>query len=204
MSIADIPAPTRIGPECNGMQLLPVEYDAVRDWDERHRYELVNGVLIVTPPAGAGERSPNDDLGYILRTYQESDPNGHVIDDTLPEQEIKTGENRRRADRAIWIGLGRQPDPVNDVPTIAVEFVSRSSRDRHRDYVEKRREYAEAGVREYWVIDRFRREMTIFRGTDEELVIAEDETYTTDLLPGFELSLGRLLQMADRYRDADS
>ena len=204
MSIADIPAPTRIGPECNGMHVLPNEYDAVRDWDDGYRYELVNGVLIVTPPAGAGERSPNDDLGYFIRTYQESDPNGHIIDDTLPEQEIKTGDNRRRADRAIWIGLGRQPDPNNDVPTIAVEFVSQSSRDRHRDYVEKRREYAKAGVLEYWIIDRFRREMTVFRGTDEELVVPEDQTYTTDLLPGFELPLGRLLRMADRYRDADS
>lgn len=204
MSSANIPAPTRIGPECNGMHMLPDEYDDVQDWHESYRYELVNGVLIVTPPAGAGERSPNDDLGHFIRTYQETDPNGHMVDDTLPEQEIKTGDNRRRADRGIWIGLGRQPDPINDVPTIAIEFVSQSSRDRHRDYVEKRREYGEAGVKEYWVIDRFRREMTVFRGTNEELVVPQDETYTTDLLPGFELPLARLLQAADRYRDAEN
>lgn len=204
MSIVDIPAPTRIGPECNGMHMLAGEYDAIQDWGEGYRYELVNGVLIVTPPAGAGERSPNDDLGHFIRKYQETDPNGSVVDDTLPEQEIRTGDNRRRADRAIWVGLGRRPDLLNDVPAVAIEFVSKTSRDRHRDYVEKRREYANAGVKEYWVIDRFRREMTVFRGTEAEQVISETQSYTADLLPGFDLPLGRLLERADRYRDADS
>ncbi len=59
-------------------------------------------------------------------------------------------------------------------------------------------------MKEYWVIDRFRREMTVFRGTEAEQVILETQSYTTDLLPGFDLPLGRLLEMADRYRDAES
>lgn len=203
MSVTDISSPPiRLGPESNGMLLAPQEYDAVDEWDEFYRYELVHGVLIVTPPAGAGERSPNEYLGFLIRLYQETHPQGSVVDDTLPEQEIKTGENRRRADRAIWIGLGRRVSPDSDVPTIAVEFVSRLSRDRHRDYVEKRREYVEAGVQEYWVIDRFRREMTVFRGADQEVVVAEADIYQTPLLPGFELPLADLLAKADLYESS--
>ena len=199
MSITDIQTPPQsIDHTSNGMRLTAEEYDALQDWEEGYRYELIHGVLVVTPPAGPGERSPNDELGFLLRSFRENHPNGHSLDETLPEQEIPIGENRRRADRAVWIGLGRRPDPLNDTPTIAIEFVSASRRDRHRDYVEKRDEYAQAGIQEYWVIDRFRREMTVFRGI-AEVVVAENEMYSTPLLPGFELPLSRLLLAADEY-----
>jgi len=198
MSIADISPPTSIGPDSNGMLMTVEEFDAVEEWDDRYRYELVHGVLIVTPPAGIGERSPNDVLGHWLRSYQESHPQGSHLDDTAPEHNITAPSGRRRADRVIWAGLGRVPDYDNDVPAIAIEFVSSSSRDRKRDYIEKRQEYAAAGVREYWIIDRFRRSMTVFCGTETEHVIRESDTYTTELLLGFELHLSRLLEISDR------
>ena len=90
-----------------------------------------------------------------------------------------------------------------DVPTIAVEFVSRRRRDLLRDYEEKRREYLALGVAEYWIIDRFRRTMTVYHNPPRvpaEQVVAENEVYHTDLLPGFELPLARLLAVADQWR----
>jgi hypothetical protein len=57
------------------------------------------------------------------------------------------------------------------------------------------------GVVEYWIIDRFTRQMTVCRNAPEglsELVVAEQDTYQTPLLPGFELPLARLLAVADR------
>ena len=98
----------------------------------------------------------------------------------------------------VWAGLGRKPNYREDLPTIAIEFVSRRKRDWKRDHIQKRDEYAEAGVGEYWVIDRFQRRMTVYRGAGEEIVISEGEIYRTDLLPGFELPLARLLAIADR------
>lgn len=175
------------------------EFFEIDDWDPGYRYELVRGVLIVVPPPGAGERSPNSYLGHLFLTYRDSHSNGGHLDCNLPEQEIRTSAGVRRADHAVWCGLGRRPVPADDTPTIAVEFVSQSSRDRRRDYVEKRHEYAEAGVGEYWVIDRFQRLMTVFRGTDEEIVIGENESYATPLLPGFELALRTLLAEADPF-----
>ncbi|WP_166821536.1 Uma2 family endonuclease [Thalassoroseus pseudoceratinae] len=202
MSITDIQTPPQsIDHTSNGMRLTAEEFDALEEWEPGFRYELIHGVLIVTPPAGPGERSPNDDLGFLLRNFRENHANGFLLDETLPEQEIRIGDNRRRADRAVWVGLGHRPDPLNDVPAIAIEFVSASSRDRHRDYVEKRDEYAQAGIQEYWVIDRFRREMTVFRGT-AEVVVAENEIYSTPLLPEFELPLSRLLAAADDYPES--
>jgi Uma2 family endonuclease len=200
MSIATLSsAPTRLGPDSNGMLLTVDEYDAVQEWDDRYRYELIHGVLIVSPPASASERSPNDELGYLIRLYQDTHPQGSIVDETLPEQEISTSQNRRRADRAIWIGLGRQPLPERDIPAIVVELVSRRSRDRHRDYVEKRQEYAAVGVQEYWVFDRFDRSMTVYHGLQDFIIVKEGDVYRTLLLPGFELSIDRLLEKADRY-----
>lgn len=203
MSVFEIATPQRIGPHSNGMLMTPEEFDAIDDWEEGYRYELVRGVLIVSPPAGAGERGSNDKLGYLIRQFRAMHSNGGVMDDTLPSQDISTPTSRRRADRAIWVGLGRAPVPGRDVPTIAIEFVSASNRDRQRDYIEKRKEYAAAGIEQYWIIDPFRRRMTVCFKSGAEQVIAEGETFRTDLLPGFELPLCRLLEVADRYAAAE-
>src|SRR5262249_30701516 len=122
---------------------------------------------------------------------------------SLSEHELRPGHDRRRADRVIWTGLGRVPDRVVDVPTIAVEFVSWGKRNWVRDYEEKRLEYQALRVAAYWVIDRFRRTMTVYRfspGAPAELVVAEHEVYRTDLLPGFELPLARILSLADDWK----
>jgi Uma2 family endonuclease len=106
----------------------------------------------------------------------------------------------------IWAGLGRQPRR-GERPTIIVEFVSAGKRDRKRDYEEKRDEYLAIGVREYWIIDRFQRTLTVYvqRGTKfQKREIKEKEVYTTDLLPGFELRTAKLLAFADRWPEEES
>jgi Uma2 family endonuclease len=82
------------------------------------------------------------------------------------------------------------------------EFVSAGKVNQERDYVAKRAEYREIGVREYWVIDRFRRTLTVFffgGESDREQVITENQDYESPLLPGFKLPLARLLKLADRW-----
>ena len=74
-----------------------------------------------------------------------------------------------------------------------------------RDYEEKRDEYLAAGVKEYWIIDRFRRVMTVYRkglaGPTYDIV-TETQSYETGLLPGFVLPLSRLLAKADAWTRA--
>lgn len=189
----------RLGPESNGLLMTAREFRAIDDVDERFRYELIHGVVIVSPSPAEGERDPNGELDFMLRLYRLNDPSGATLNSTLFEQEIETATGIRRADRVIWCGLGRQPDPRSDVPAIIVEFVSESTRDRRRDYQVKRVEYAEIGVKEYWIFDRFRRTLTVCRGPEKPLVVREAATYTTPLLPGFELPLRPLMEAADRW-----
>ncbi len=187
-------------PALAGTLMTPKEFDAVREVNENYVYELVHGVLVVSPSPLEAERGPNETLGYWLLKYKYEHPEGHALDDTLPEHHIYFGENARRADRVIWAGLGRQPDPERDVPTIAIEFPSKGKRDRHRDYVEKRQEYKVIGISEYWLINRFERIMTVYRADGSVVVVKENETYTTPLLPGFVLKLAELLAVADRWK----
>ena len=190
----------QLGPGSNGVLLEAWDFDEA-EFEPGWRYELINGVLIVNPPASVNERDANEELGHWLRNYQDSHPQGKSLDCTVSEQTIRIGTNRRRADRAIWAGLGRFPQE-NETPTIIVEFVSKGRRSRRRDYEIKRAEYLSVGVHEYWIIDRFTRTMTVLttiRGKAGTRTIGEQQTYSTSLLPGFELPLASLLHFTDRW-----
>jgi Uma2 family endonuclease len=199
MTVATARVRIRLDGSSNGMILTPEEFDAITEYDDTYSYELIHGVVVVSPIASEGERDPNEELGHLLRLYGEQHARGESLDATLSEQYVRTADSRRRADRVIWAGLGRCPDPKTDTPMIVVEFVSRRKRDRRRDYEEKREEYLAVGVVEYWVIDRFRRRMVVYRSDGSERIVGPDESYETVLLPGFEVPLGRLLRLADRW-----
>jgi Uma2 family endonuclease len=138
MSIAPTEPGLVLEPGLAGTLMTPDEFDAAEEGDDCYIYELINGVLVVTPLPLEAERDPNDELGHLLRTYRDQHPRGAGLDATLPEQTVRTATNRRRADRLIWAGLGRIPNPRVDVPTVIAEFVSQKRRDRQRDYVAKR------------------------------------------------------------------
>lgn len=190
-----IDSPCLLTPSSAGLRMTADEFDAA-DFEPGWRYELIQGVVVVSPAPLPEERDPNEELGRWLRNYQEFHPLGHHLDRTLHEHDIHVGADRRRADRVIWAGLGRRPDAA-ETPTIAVEFVSQGKRNATRDYQEKRREYAAIGIREYWVVDRFRRSLTVFELGGGVRVFGESETYSTPLLPGFELSMASLFAAAD-------
>jgi Uma2 family endonuclease len=203
MSTIELPAGLRVGLESAGVSMTPEEFDAIEEYDELYHYELIHGVLVVTPFASEAETKPNEILGHLLLTYQETHPQGASLDETLYESYIRTQDSRRRADRVIWAALGRTPDPQVDLPTIVVEFPAAGRAAWKRDYIEKRHEYLTIGVREYWVIDRFQRVMTVYfdeAGKPGERHVAESEIYRSPLLPGFELPLARLLAAADKWK----
>jgi Uma2 family endonuclease len=196
--------PETFGRESNGILMTPEEFDEA-EFGEFCRYELVNGVLVVSPIPLEEEADPNEELGYLLRAYKENHPQGAALDKTLAERYVRVRSNRRRPDRVIWAGLGRHPHR-NETPTITVEFVSNRKRDRERDYETKREEYRRIKVKEYWIIDRFEQTMTLFstlHGKDRTRVIQNHQVYKTDLLPGFELPLARLFALAAGWSEEE-
>jgi Uma2 family endonuclease len=205
MSILPADQDTALGLESNGVLMTPEDFDAIEDYDENYRYELVNGVLVLNPIPLPEEMGPNELLGRLLLNYQEDHPQGAALDFTLPQQYVRTATSRRLADRLIWTGLGRLPNRRRDLPSIAVEFVSAGRRNRQRAYVDKRRDYAEARIPEYWIIDRFQRTLSVIHNRptgQEEQAFGVDQVYESPLLPGFKVPLARLLEAADRLAEA--
>lgn len=50
-----------VGLDSAGMLLTTEEFDAIDEYDETYRYELINGVLVVTEFAQPDIASANDD-----------------------------------------------------------------------------------------------------------------------------------------------
>lgn len=193
-----------LDPSLNGVSMTPEEFEnaeGVEGW----RYQLLHGVLLVTPAPLINERDPNGELGYLLRRYDESNPQS-TLDVSVSEHDVITSAGIRRVDRAIWAGLGRLPD-VKETPTIAVEFVSAGRRSYLRDYEIKRDEFIEAGVLEYWVFNRFESTLTVFSkddaGKTSSRVFTSGQDYLTPILPGFKLPLARIFELANRWPEAN-
>ena len=107
-----------IGPEHAGIRMTPKEFDDLPEecWEEGHRYELVDGVLVVSPIPLDAQVGPNEMLGYWLNDHKFRHPQGAVLDATLPERYVRTRQSRRLADRLIWAGLGRTPQHAQGRP----------------------------------------------------------------------------------------
>jgi Uma2 family endonuclease len=206
--VADKEIVIPFGPRDAGQPMTPDEFEAA-DFERGYRYELIKGILVVTPAPLEQERDANEELGHWLRNYRESHESGASLDLTLPEHDLRIGSKIRRCDRAIWAGLGRHPRTrgrvaQRDVPAIVVEFPSSRPADQRRDYKEKVTEYRDLGVQEYWIIDRFRRTMTVYHWRGKKWAkrtIRESGKYRTQLLPGFVLPLAGLFALSDRYLD---
>ncbi|HRJ41191.1 MAG: Uma2 family endonuclease [Caldilineaceae bacterium] len=103
----------------------------------------------------------------------------------------------------LWRGKYREPDlflllaqsarriheQYVDGADLVMEVVSGGARDRDRDWIEKRQEYAQAGIPEYWIVDPETETVTVLALEGGEYAeygeFCRGETATSKLLPGF-------------------
>jgi Uma2 family endonuclease len=92
-----------------------------------------------------------------------------------PEAKLAIREDRgRKPDLSVYLAGGSIPPRrglIRVPPDIAIEVISTTSLDGRRDRVEKRRDYAEFGVRWYWLIEPALRAL-------EVLELGNDRRYT--------------------------
>lgn len=161
-------------------------------YDEPWRYERVNGRLVVMSPAGHEHQRPNNRIRDFLGAYSLAHP--EIVEEVFSEAWVIT---KRNTDRIADIGVflltnkGKFEGPKR-VPDLVFETVSGGGEDRKRDYVDKRAEYLRIGVREYVIVDRFARRVTVLRhsrGRFVESQLGPDDIYTSPLLPGLKIPL---------------
>jgi Uma2 family endonuclease len=157
---------------------------AVQDvWDipdDGHRYELIEGALIVTPAPGAAHQTCVLELAVLLRSAMSPE---HLVllapldwvagPQTLLQPDVLVA---RRADVAAT-GDKRLERP----PLLVVEVASPSTQMVDRGL--KRLAFEAAGVPVYWLVDPHEPSLTVLRLRDafyvEEAVVRGDEPYTT-------------------------
>jgi Uma2 family endonuclease len=105
----------------------------------------------------------------------------------------------------LWPGKHREPDIVFMLAEhdqrrheqywqgadLVMEVISPD--DRHRDWVTKRREYAQAGIPEYWLVDRQNDRILVLRLEEEQYTVHGEfgpgQQATSALLPGFSMDV---------------
>ncbi len=183
----------QLGRADHGRPLTAEEF-ADASFDEPWKYERVGGRLVVMYPDSEAHDLCSDPWRDRLIFHKAAHP--RVVEQVATEAWLFLSE---LIDRVGDIGVylhptdGSIPPPrPGRVPELMFEIVSPEAKDRRRDYVEKKAEYHSVGVREYIVIDRFARKVTVFThepGGYAERVLTGSDVYETPLLPGFRVAL---------------
>lgn len=123
------------------------DFEAIRDVDDGHRYELIDGVLIVTPSPVPRHQSVVTELAFRLRSSIPSDLRIFVAPldirigaDTVLQPDVLVVRSSAVGERRI-----------EGSPLLAVEVLSPSTRT--FDLGAKLLRYERAGTPSYWVID---------------------------------------------------
>lgn len=163
-------------------------------------FELANGRLEELVPFSPFHSWTGGRIFSVLDPYLEThDPDGFWgVELDIPTIPF----HGRRPDFVYYSaqdaarGIDFVADRATGGPTLAVEILSEEDAD--RDLVTKRREYAEAGIRHYWILDPKRRTVTTFvlrgAGYDVSGEFSGEEVLTSELFPGLEISLLRLFR----------
>lgn len=169
-----------------------------------HIYELEEGVILVVDIPGLPHELVLQVVRDAFSAYRLAHPDRLFLVATGSGAALRLPgmQSERHPDLAVYLN----PPPVEGeqpwdywCPDIVVEVVSKSSED--RDYRIKRREYLQAGVRLYWIVDPGKRAVSFLTRRGDawaEQKLDSASRLTTPLLPGFELALADVFKHSPR------
>ena len=175
------------------------------DWlrlpDDGARYEVIDGVLHVTPPPGTDHQFSSFDLARAMAEHADDHHLGIVLPAPIgvrvPGQDVPLQPDIVfvRSERAAII----EPKYIEGAPDIVVEVLSPSNWPYDRN--EKFATYQAGGIPEYWTVDYRARTVEVFalEGGEYTLVDGikrEGDRATSRVLTGFEIAV------ADVFRGA--
>lgn len=122
---------------------------------------------------------------------------------------VRLERDHVRVPDVVFVSIARLGDPrqVQELADLMIEVVSPSYKDRQRDLVEKRRDYATAGIPEYWIVDPETETITVLTlpsGDSEYAVRGEfrpGDTASSKLLEGFTVDVAACFAAAKGASD---
>lgn len=167
--------------------------------DDGQRYEIIDGVLYVTPSPGEPHQDIVGELHARLREYLSSQQLGKAM---VSPADVRRGDRKRNRVQPDVFVVRRvdgvrptYPYELHDL-LLAVEVVSPSNP--LLDYQVKRDLYLREGVGEYWVINPEARNVSRWRGRDDPGdVLSKEITWHAEGMPApFVLTLNEFFGSA--------
>jgi len=162
--------------------------------------EFSDGTLEVLPMPTQTHQTIVFLLSRLLYAFASTKAVGYVLPAALrvrlwegkyrePDVGFMLSEHASRRHESYWEGAD-----------LVMEVVSNSPEDRRRDLVTKRREYAQAGIPEYWIVDPQSQTVTVLgldgRGYVEGGLYGQGETAQSVLLPEFAVAVNEIFNIA--------
>jgi Uma2 family endonuclease len=172
------------------------EYLTYED-DSDRRYEFNDGELVEMSPATAFHNVLMMFFSFYLQLEINQSKPPYCV--RANSTEIFTGKRTRRPDVLVMTvaqskSLGNQPDILHEPCLLVIEIVSPTCRS--VDTVEKRKEYAQFEISEYWIVDFLVGTFSVLslvNGSYIERVYREENCIVSDIFPSISLSMNQMM-----------
>jgi len=165
------------------------------------RYELIDGRIVMTPPAGWSHSSVASTLVHLLNEHVRRRTDGLVFESSagydLPSGDTVEPDVTFVSSERFAADPPTAPDQfLRVVPNLVVEILSPSTA--KRDQTEKKAIYERNRVDEYWIVDPRRKAVTVFyRGKQH---YSPGQTFTrgtirSRVLPKLRISIEKLFAL---------
>jgi len=167
-------------------------------WDGNH-YELINGSVVMTPPAGWPHGNTGARIVRALSNCALQHQLGEVFESStgyrLPSGDTLEPDVSFISTARLQAGPAPQRGKFLEiVPNLVVEILSSTTA--VRDRTEKKTIYERNGVEEYWLVDTDKRIITVFRLSAGRygplLTFNSGDVVTSAVLPQLDLPAGEV------------
>jgi len=173
---------------------------AARWRGDLHHYELLEGRVVMTPPAGYPHGAIEAALGGILEPFVRKRTLGKCFGSSQGF-ELPSGDTVEPDYSFVSAERWRAMPPPEEgcflrvVPDLVVEILSRSTAALDRG--EKKDVYERSGVREYWLIDPRARTLLVYTRQGDRFdtgrTFAEGQPFSSAVLPGLAFDVASVL-----------
>lgn len=167
--------------------------------DDGNRYELIDGAVYVTTQPHLEHQEIVNELAYHLTSWNKQTRAGRVV----PAPGVILSPSDAVAPDLVWVSHARAQAVVDwddgklhGMPDLVVEVLSSGRTNAQRDRETKLHLYDHYAATEYWIVDRFARQVEVYRRDAGRLTLVErqqiGDVLTSPLLPGFACPIATL------------
>jgi Uma2 family endonuclease len=161
-------------------------------------YEIINGDLFVTRSPHRRHQQIGLEIGSALNIWSKQSGLGEAI--LAPGVILSDADNV--IPDVVWISKARlaliedESGHLTGMPELMVEILSSGEQNIRRDREAKLKLYSVQGAQEYWIADRFLKQIEVYRRENAQLVLTETlsvgDVLRSPLLPEFSCPISQI------------